>query len=87
MVGRVKGVRHTSGEYEGNAYDNVYLHCLVAPDTATLCGELTEIFKVRYITFDAVCKRLGVSVRDLLDASIRVFYDKYGRIEDFDILE
>lgn len=86
MTGCVQGIRRTAGEYEGAQFDNTYIHCIVAPDNSTLCGRLTEIFKMRSLAFNHICDGYQIGVNDLINKNIRVFYDKYGRVEDFEVL-
>lgn len=87
MKGCVKGIRRTSGEYEGSPFDNIYIHCIIPPDNATVCGELVEVFKLRTNVFNHLCDSMQVACNDLIGKNIRVFYDKYGRVEDFEILK
>lgn len=82
----VKGIRRTAGEYEGKPFDNTYLHCIAPPDKNTLCGELVEIVKVNSTTFTHLCDGLGVGFGELVGAQVRIFYDKYGRVDDFEII-
>ncbi len=84
---QVKGIRRTSGTYEGNSFDNTYLHCLAPADRNTLTGQLVEIVKVSTYNFNAICDRLGVGINDLQDVSLRVYYNKYGNVDDFDIVK
>lgn len=83
----VKGIKRTSGEYEGKPFDNTYLHCVASPDSATLVGELVEVIKVNTAKFSYICDDLGVGINDLLGAKLRVFYDKYGRVDDFILID
>ena len=87
MTGLVKGIRRTSGEFDATPYDNTYIHCVVPPDNNTLAGKLVEVFKMRSMTFNAICDDLKIGISDLVGKNIRVFYDKYGRVEDFEILK
>lgn len=86
MTGLVKGIRRTSGEYEDNAYDNIYLHCIIPSDDKTICGSLVEAFKMKASAFNAACDRQKVDFSDLLGCQVRIIYGKYNKVDDFDIL-
>lgn len=84
---KVKGIRRTTGEFEGKPFDNTYLHCMASPDSNTLCGELVEIVKVTTSKFNYICDNLAIDLSQLLGAKLRVFYDKYGRVDDFVLIQ
>lgn len=87
MVVLVKGVRRKGGDYEGNAYDNVYLQCVVPADNSTLCGELVEAIKMKALNFYSACKRQNISYeKELVDRHVRIYYNKYGNADDFDVI-
>lgn len=86
MTGLVKGISRKSGEFEGNAYDNIYLNCIVPANETTLCGELVEAFKMKVFAFNAACDRQKVDFSDLLGCQVRIIYGKYNKVDDFDIL-
>lgn len=87
MTGIVKGISRKSGDYEGNPYDNIYLHCIIPADEKTLCGEKVESFKVKAGVFTSACDRQKIGLEDLLGCSVRIIYGKYNRIDDFDVLD
>lgn len=87
----VKGVSRKNGNYEGNAYDNFYIHCLnTAPSKPTISGDACEILKVKA---NRVHEILGGMVktdsdwRGLVDMQIRAYYDRYGNVEKIEIVE
>ena len=86
MTGLVKGISRKSGEFEGNAYDNIYLHCIMPADESTICGKLVEAFKMKAFAFNAACDRQKVASNDLLGCQVRIIYGKYNKVDDFDIL-
>jgi hypothetical protein len=68
------GYNRKRGEYEGNAYDNYYLHCrkVVAPEDHK--GEYLEIFKVKAVL---------VSESELIiGGTYRFYYDRYGKVSE-----
>ena len=78
----VKGVQRKFGTFEGNAYDNFYLHCLSdSPRVPTIGGEVCEIIKVKAgqlaSVLDGVIKS-DDDWRSLIDCKVRAFYDQYG---------
>lgn len=87
----VKGVSRKNGNYEGNAYDNFYIHCLnTSPSKPTIAGDACEILKVKA---NRVQEILGGMVktdsdwRGLVDMQIRAYYDRYGNAEKIEIVE
>ena len=86
MVYTVRGLKKSSGEYQGYEYDNIRLHCLCPDDGKMLAGEPVEIITVKSVVFNAVCDRNKMGMDDLIGCQIRVFYDKFGKAEDFDIV-
>ena len=86
MVYTVRGVKRLSGEYQGYPYDNIQLHCICSDDGKMLTGEPVEIVKLKAAVFNTVCDRNKMDMRELVGCQIRVFYDKYGKAEDFDIV-
>lgn len=73
----VVGIEHSSGTYNGAAYDNYKLHCLCGEQSSDkVDGQLTEIVKVPKVLFNS----LSVAVGD----EISPVYDKYGRLVRID---
>lgn len=86
MVYTVRGLKKSSGQYEGYDYDNILMHCDCSDDGKMLVGEPVEVVKVKAAVFNTVCNRNKMDMRDLIGCQIRVFYDKYGKAEDFDVV-
>lgn len=86
MTGLVKGISRKNGDFEGSAYDNIYLHCILPPDEKTLCGKLVEAFKMKASAFNQACDRQKVDFNDLLGCQVRIIFGKYNKVDDFDIL-
>lgn len=87
----VKGVSRKAGSFEGNDYDNFYVHCLNdAPSKPTIAGDACEVLKIKANRLQDVLGGLVKSDadwRDLIDSKIRVFYDRYGNAEQITLVE
>ena len=87
----VKGVSRKSGSYEGQPYDNFYIHCLNdSPSKPTIAGDACEILKVKAYRLHEVLGGLVKSDADwraLVDCKIRAFYDRYGNAEQITLVE
>lgn len=85
---KVRGVKHSSGEMNGFQYDNMNMHCVLdAGDIPMTCGEPVEIVKVKTPTFQQILKVRGYVVSDLIGSVVRFTYDKYGKPQDFEIVD
>lgn len=83
----VIGMIQKHGEYQGREYDNVYLHCTTSDENAV--GELTEVVKVKT---SEVRKVFGKPMSaadwgDLLGKEIRVYYGRYGNVDEVRVCE
>lgn len=83
----VRGVKHSTGEYQGTAYDNMMIHVLAPNDGKMFCGDPVEIIKVKTPIFNRVCQSFGIQPLDLVNKEIRVHYDRYGQAFDFEIVK
>lgn len=83
----VSGVKRATGNYNGNDYDNMMIHCHCINDGSMLCGDPVDIVKIKTPIFNDIIGRLGVKVEDLVGKHIRVYYNKYGAADGFDILK
>lgn len=69
----VVGIQHSTGDYNGYAYDNYKLHCLIPSDESKQqSGQLCEIVKVPKAIFDSSNITIGDEIVPL--------YDKFGRL-------
>lgn len=78
-----KGVQRKTGEFQGNKYDNVMLHCLnTTPSSPCIAGDACETIKIKsaevYQVFGGLIKT-DADWRELIDQAIQPFYDRYGR--------
>ena len=76
------GVQRKSGQYNGNVYDNIVLHCSNdCPNTSTICGDVVETYKIKVQkvrdVFDGLISS-DADWRELLGKKIEVFCDRYG---------
>ena len=83
----VRGVKRATGNYNGNDYDNIMIHCDTVDDGTMLCGEPVDVVKIKTPVFNQVMNRLGMTVDDLVGKEIRVYYNKYGAADSFDVLK
>lgn len=82
----VKGVKQSRGEYNGNPYDNIMIHCTSVNDGSMLCGEPVEILKIKTPLFYSELSRHGAGdPAELIGLDIRPRYNRYGNVEGFDI--
>ncbi len=88
----VQGITRKKGEYEGIAYDNIYLHCLndyVAPKNH-ITGQTCEILKVKAAqvgeVFGGVIKT-DADWRDLVGCKINAYYDRYGNAQQISFVD
>lgn len=87
MVVYVEGVRKSAGVFEGVSFDKIQLHCVFPPDKNTICGKLVDIVKIPTPLATTICDRLGVAFGDLEGKNIRLYYNKYGNVDDFELVE
>ena len=76
----VVGIVHSSGEYNGRQYDNYNLHCLrdARPEYSNEQGQITEVVKIKASDFS----KYNISLGD----EIKVYYDRFGRIDEIRVL-
>lgn len=81
---KIVGVQRKSGTYEGNAYDNIVLHCLnddVKPPC--IAGGACEVIKIKHAEIQQVFGGLvstDEDFRSLIGQAVIPFYDRYGRV-------
>lgn len=74
----VVGICHSSGEYNGNPYDNYVFHCLQPADESKgQTGSLCVVLKVK-VSAVVELPKVGDTVRPT--------YDRYGRVVSIDIV-
>lgn len=74
----VIGYKRSSGEYQGYKFDNLLISTIrpAAEDNPNECGEIAEIFKV---------KSSAVHGSLELGSTIRVLYNRFGKVESVEI--
>lgn len=84
---KVIGMVQKHGEYQGREYDNIYLHCVVSDDNAL--GELTEVVKIKTAEVRDIFGKAMYAAdwENLLGRSIRVYYGRYGRVDEIRVLD
>lgn len=87
MLLTVRGVKQSSGEYNGNPYNNMVIHCIGLSDGSMLCGDPVEIVKVKAPIFMQTLSNIGLEPADLIGCQIRLYYNKYGNVDGFDVCE
>lgn len=73
----VKGIKHSTGEYNGNKYDNYILYVINQDDNNTI-GLCPEIVKVKSSLISEVINPLNID--SLIDRDINFYYDRYGKV-------
>lgn len=85
---KVRGVKHSAGEINGYPFDNMNMHCLCdVADIKMECGEPVEVVKVKTPIFEQTMKIRGYSLDDLPGSVVRFIYDKWGKPQDFEIVD
>ena len=87
----VKGVKRSTGNYQGFDYDNYVLQCLQTdPDSQNVKGMTVETVKCKVAWF----KQIFAGILDepsqfelLFDQAIVPSYDKSGKVTKIDIVE
>ena len=77
----VVGVERSQGDYNGQKYDNIKLHCFT--DSEIEEGHKTEILKVKN-NFAERVELNGNNLkyfRELVGCEIKPFFDRFGGIE------
>lgn len=82
----VIGVKPSSGKYQGYDFDNLNLQCIVSDASNLVFGKAVEVVKMKASAVTSACNRQGIGLDDLEDATIRIYYNRYGKAEDFDVL-
>ena len=80
----IVGIERRAGEYEGRPYDNTYFHAL-SPDLKVI-GTKTSTIKMRTSEFNELLKDNGWTGKDLIGKSADVTFDRYQRVEYFELL-
>lgn len=78
------GVERRNGEYEGKLYDNTYLHTVSS--SLKVIGSKTETIKMKTSEFNELLKDNGWTSKDLIGKSADVTFDRYQRVEYFELL-
>ena len=88
---KVMGIQRKSGEFQGNHYDNIMLHCLNdTPSTPTMAGDVCEIVKIKAANVGNVFAgaiKTDQDFRDLIGMMIYPYFDRYGTCNRIDILD
>lgn len=84
---KVIGIQERSGEYQGNKYHNVMIHCTKESDDSY--GEITEVIKVKFSNVREVFGKAMSSAdwQNLISKNIFVNYDRYGVVQFVQIVE
>lgn len=83
----VRGIKHSTGEYQGNPYDNMMVHCDASDDGKMVCGEPVVHIKVKTPRFNEICANRNYKPADFVGNQIRVYYGPYNVVEDLEILK
>ena len=70
MSYKVVGMKHSTGTYEGNAYDNTLVYCTY--EDSKVSGVGTIVHKLKTSAFNTCPCKLG--------EQIEVMYDRYGNV-------
>lgn len=82
----VRGIKRSTGEYNGRPYDNIMIHCTAPNDGSMLAGEPVEILKIKTALFYEELGRLGCGdPAELVGLNIRERYNKFGNVVGIDI--
>lgn len=74
---KVIGLARRTGDYQGNAYDNMMIYCTRPADpTKNEVGEITEAIKIKFSMYSELIQ---------VGCDIRPIYDRFGRVVDIEI--
>jgi len=84
---KVIGVQDKEGVYQGVNYHNYILHCTRADENAF--GVISEQVKVKANSVSDVfgCCMKNADLELLIGKHIRVFYNKYGQVDEIRVLD
>jgi len=81
---KIVGVQRKTGEYQGNHYDNIMIHCLQDEcNPPCIAGSITEFIKIKYAELGQVfggAMKTDNDFRALIGMQLIPFYDKFGRV-------
>lgn len=78
---KVVGLIERKGNYQGNDYHNVILHC--TKEDSNAIGELTEVVKLRHGRLSEIFgKQTNLTdLVDLIGQTIYVYYDRFQNVQ------
>lgn len=86
---KIVGIQRKSGEFQGNRYDNIMIHCINDESKPPcIAGGVCETLKVKYADLGAVFGGLisnDSDFRSLVGMAITPFYDRFGNVLKADI--
>lgn len=74
----IRGLKRSSGEYEGYKYDNIVCHCLSDDNSGLLYGDAVEIVKVPYPVF--MDWLAGSELDAAVGMDVNFIYNKSGKV-------
>ncbi len=88
---KVMGIQRKTGEFQGNHYDNIMLHCLNdSPSVPTMAGDVCEVVKIKAANLGNVfagAVKNDKDLRDLVGLTIYPYFDRYGTVNRVDIID
>ena len=80
-MGKVIGIKHSTGEYQGNAYDN--FNFFVGSEDINTVGTYVEVVKVKSTVLK---ESIGdISISDLIGQNVSFYYNKFGQVTEVNI--
>lgn len=80
----ILGIKRSSGEYEGNKYDNIVCHCK-NPDTIMMAGEAVEIVKVPYTVFSNFLE--GAPLETAIGLDVIFYYNRWNKVQTMQLIK
>lgn len=81
---KIVAVKVSKGEFNGMSYDNVIIYTVSNPVSDAWFGCTIESVKVNHNVFDQC---YSDSYSTLIDKFIKVAYNRYGKVEDFEVFD
>lgn len=80
-MGKVIGIKHSIGEYQGNVYDNY--NFFVGSEDINTVGTYVETVKVKSTVLK---ESIGdISISDLIGQNVSFYYNKFGQVTEVNI--
>lgn len=85
---KVVGYQVNEGEFKGYSFKNVRIYCLNGEAIQNNgSGFKTDMLSVKYDNVMSVCQSKQIRLDAILNKQIRPYYNKYGKVESFELID